>query len=87
MGISLAFGGGAMAQGTFIAVTAQGLAEALGMAAWSLFLGVVATWSHRYLSSKVEAFDIEIENESVKLVNSLVLHLERRNSMPDVPRP
>lgn len=77
LGISRSFGGGAMARSTFIASTAEGIAEALLLTALSLLLGLLTTWAYNYLNSKLEAFDIEMESESAKLVNYLVIHLGR----------
>jgi biopolymer transport protein ExbB/TolQ len=78
MGIYRSFGGGALAQSTWIAVIAEGLADALLLTALSLLLGVLTVWCYRYLHREVEALDLEMENESVKTLNYLVVYLRQQ---------
>ncbi|MGO8789134.1 MAG: MotA/TolQ/ExbB proton channel family protein [Terriglobia bacterium] len=73
LGIVDAFPGCGAALWTCLAYNFEGLADALLMTALSLLLGVLTTWSYKYLTGELEAFDSEMENESVKLVNYLVI--------------
>jgi biopolymer transport protein ExbB/biopolymer transport protein TolQ len=63
---------------TIFAYLFEALADALLLTALSLVLGVLTMWCYKYLNSEVEAFDREMKNESVRLVNYLVIHLGRQ---------
>ncbi len=54
------------------------LSGALVPAALGLLVAVPALCCYRYLSSEIEAFDLEMENASLQLLNSLTMHLARR---------
>jgi len=84
LGISDSFGGCSGARSTCMAYYFAGLADALLLTALSLLLGVLTTWCYKYLNSELEAFDIEVENESAKLVNYLVVHPGRQERLPSV---
>lgn len=51
------------------------LSEAMGLTALGLFVAILASCFHRYLSSQMEAFDMEMENSSADLTNCLLVHL------------
>jgi biopolymer transport protein ExbB len=78
MGIVDAFPGCGAAKWTCLAYNFEGLADALWLTALSLLLGLLTVWSHKYLNSELEAFDREMGNESVRLVNYLVIHLGKQ---------
>jgi biopolymer transport protein ExbB/TolQ len=78
LGIWYSFGGYSGSRSTWMAYTAEGISNALLPSALSLLLGVLTMWCYTYLNSEVEAFDREMKNESVRLVNYLVIHLGRQ---------
>lgn len=50
-----------------------------------LFVAVIAFWFHQYLRYQLQAFELEMQNASVDLVNRLIVHLERlRTANPTV---
>jgi biopolymer transport protein ExbB/biopolymer transport protein TolQ len=83
LGIANSFAGCGGAKWTCLAYTFEGLAEALLLTALSLLLGVLTTWSYKYLNGELEAFDREMETASVKLLNYLVIYLGRKKSRPE----
>jgi biopolymer transport protein ExbB/TolQ len=77
-GIVNSFPGCGAAASTCMAATADLLSKALVLAALGLLVAVPSVWCHKYLSSELEAFDIEMENESLELVNYLTIPLGQR---------
>jgi hypothetical protein len=68
------------------AVTSR-ISDAMVPGILGLFVAVIAFWFHQYLSNQVQAFDVEMQNASVDLVNRIVVHLERlRTANPTVWR-
>ena len=55
-----------------ITSVASGISEALVTTALGLLVAVPAVWCYNYFSSKVESFDVEMENSSMELVSYLV---------------
>jgi signal peptidase I len=53
------------------------LSNAMALTALGLFVAILSFWFYRYLNNRMAAFDVEMENASVDLVNRLVVHLER----------
>jgi len=47
------------------------LSEAIVPTAFGLLVGLLALWFYRYLNSKVEAFDLEMESAALELANRL----------------
>jgi biopolymer transport protein ExbB/biopolymer transport protein TolQ len=43
-----------------------------------LLVAVPAVWCFNYFTSKLEGFDIEMENSSMEMVNYLLIRLEQR---------
>ena len=78
LGIPTAFKGCIGERSACIAATIDAIATALVPAALGLLVALPAFWCYRYLSSRVEAFDIEMESASVQVVNWLT-HLARRD--------
>jgi biopolymer transport protein TolQ len=62
-----------------MAAVADGLSTSFVPAALGLLVAIPAVWCYNYLTSEMEALDMEMQNASVELVNSLVIHLRRRN--------
>lgn len=77
-GIMDSFKGCGADKATCMAATFQGLSEGLLPTALGLLVALPALLCHKYLRSELEASDLEMENESLKLVNYLTVYLERR---------
>src|SRR5579863_226910 len=50
-----------------------GIAEALVTTAFGLLVAVPAVWAYNYFTNKVEAFDVEMDNSSMELINYFIL--------------
>jgi biopolymer transport protein ExbB/biopolymer transport protein TolQ len=72
VGIMNAFRASGPAQATGIQSVASGISEALVTTALGLLVAVPAVWCYNYFTSKVENFDVEMENSSMELVSYLV---------------
>ena len=72
VGIINAFKGIASSQATGLAAVAGGISEALVTTALGLFVAVPAVWVFNIFTSKVEAFDVEMDNSSSELVDYFV---------------
>jgi biopolymer transport protein ExbB/TolQ len=77
VGIMNAFRASAPTKGAGITTVASGISEALVTTALGLLVAVPAVWCYNYFTSKVEGFDVEMENSSMELVSYLV-RLEQR---------
>jgi biopolymer transport protein ExbB/TolQ len=77
VGIMNAFRASGPARGAGITSVASGISEALVTTALGLLVAVPAVWCYNYFTSKVESFDVEMENSSMELVSYLV-RLEQR---------
>ncbi len=71
-GIMNAFEGISKQKLTGLAAVAGGIAEALVTTAFGLFVAVPAVWAYNYFTNKVEAFDVEMDNSSMELVNYFI---------------
>jgi biopolymer transport protein ExbB/TolQ len=60
-----------------MAATVAGVSESLMWTAFGLVVALEALWFYRYLSTQVEAFEIEMKSASLQLANDLSLHLRR----------
>jgi biopolymer transport protein ExbB/biopolymer transport protein TolQ len=76
VGILNAFRGISEAKATGLGAVAGGIAEALVTTAVGLFVAIPAVMMYNYLSGRVEAFDVEMDNSSSELVDYF---LKRRN--------
>jgi biopolymer transport protein ExbB/biopolymer transport protein TolQ len=72
-----AFRASGPARGAGITSVASGISEALVTTALGLLVAVPAVWCYNYFTTKVESFDVEMENSSMELVSYLV-RLEQR---------
>jgi signal peptidase I len=62
---------------------ARALSQSLVTTALGLFVGVLALCAYRYLSDRVAKLQREMENQSIDLVNNLILHVRRSgNTQP-----
>ncbi|MCL4524024.1 MAG: MotA/TolQ/ExbB proton channel family protein [Acidobacteria bacterium] len=72
IGIINAFKGISAEKATGLAAVAGGIAEALVTTAIGLFVAVPAVWAYNYFTNKVEAFDVEMDNSSMELINYFI---------------
>lgn len=72
VGIINAFKGIASSQATGLAAVAGGISEALVTTAIGLFVAIPAVWVFNIFTSKVEAFDVEMDNSSSELIDYFV---------------
>jgi signal peptidase I len=77
LGIMNSFQSMGASKTTAMAATADRLSQAMTPGLLGLLVAILALWFHRYLNNDLEAFDLEMKNASVDLVNRLVVHLER----------
>ncbi len=54
---------------TGLTAVAGGIAEALVTTAFGLFVAVPAVWMYNYFTTKIEAFDVEMDNSSSELID------------------
>jgi biopolymer transport protein ExbB/TolQ len=69
MGILNAFTGIANTKATGLAAVAGGIAEALVTTAIGLLVAIPAVMMFNYLTGRVEAFDVEMDNSSSELID------------------
>jgi biopolymer transport protein ExbB len=73
VGIINAFKGIEAEKATGLSAVAGGIAEALITTAFGLVVAVPAVWAYNYFTNKVEAFDVEMDNSSMELINYFLL--------------
>jgi len=71
LGIHNSFGGFNGSKESLMAAIFEGLSQALVPAALGLIVALVAMWCYKYLLTEVEAFDSDMENASLQLINQL----------------
>ncbi len=69
IGIINAFEGISSEKSTGLGAVAGGISEALVATAIGLFVAIPAVWMFNYFNSKVEAFDVEMDNSSSELID------------------
>jgi biopolymer transport protein ExbB/biopolymer transport protein TolQ len=72
VGIINAFHGIAQSQATGLAAVAGGISEALVATGIGLFVAIPAVWVFNLFTSKVEAFDVEMDNSASELIDYFV---------------
>src|SRR5579875_404686 len=72
MGIINAFKGISAQKVTGLSAVAGGIAEALVTTALGLLVAVPAVWTFNYFTNRVEAFDVEMDNSSMELINYFI---------------
>ncbi len=77
LGIIHAFQGISSAKSTGLAAVAGGIAEALVTTAIGLFVAIPAVWIYNYFTSKIEAFDVEMDNSSSELIDYFIKRTSR----------
>ena len=71
-GIINAFKKIAQTQASGLSTVAGGISEALVTTALGLLVAVPAVWTFNYFTNKVEAFDVEMDNSSMELINYFI---------------
>ena len=61
-----------------MAVLANNLSESLIPIAWGLAVAIPALWFYKYLSARLQDFDVEMEGATADLVSCLQICLARR---------
>ena len=69
LGIINAFKGISTEKSTGLGAVAGGISEALVTTALGLLVAIPAVWMYNYYTSKVESFDVEMENSSSELID------------------
>ena len=72
LGIIHAFGPIAAQKSTGLTAVAGGISEALVTTAIGLFVAVPAVWVYNYFTSRIEAFDVEMDNSSSELIDYFI---------------
>jgi biopolymer transport protein ExbB/biopolymer transport protein TolQ len=72
MGIINAFKGISAQKATGLSAVAGGISEALLTTALGLLVAVPAVWTFNYFTNRVEAFDVEMDNSSMELINYFI---------------
>lgn len=72
IGIINAFRGMALSGSGGLGAVSAGIAEALGATALGLFVAIPAVWMYNYFMSKVERFQVEMENSSSQLIDYFI---------------
>jgi biopolymer transport protein ExbB/TolQ len=62
----------------WIAMVADGISKGLVPTAWSVALAVLTQWCCKHLLKQLKAFDLEMKNQSAKVLNLLIVCLEQR---------
>lgn len=77
LGIINAFTGIQAQKSTGLTAVAGGIAEALVTTAFGLFVAVPAVWAYNYFATKIEAFDVEMDNSSSELIDYFLKRSQR----------
>jgi biopolymer transport protein ExbB len=77
LGIIHAFQGISSAKSTGLAAVAGGISEALVTTAIGLFVAIPAVWIYNYFTTKVESFDVEMDNSSSELIDYFIKRTSR----------
>ena len=78
LGIINAFKGISTEKTTGLAAVAGGIAEALVTTAFGLFVAVPAVWAYNYFTGKLEAYDVEMNNSSMEMVDYFIKRRARK---------
>ncbi len=69
VGIINAFKGIEAEKASGLSAVAGGISEALVATALGLLVAIPAVWAFNYFTNKIEAFDVEMDNSSMELIN------------------
>ena len=78
VGIINAFQGISSEKSTGLAAVAGGISEALVTTAIGLFVAIPAVWMFNIFTSKVESFDVEMDNSSSELIDYFLKRTQAR---------
>jgi biopolymer transport protein ExbB len=78
LGIIHAFQGISSQKSTGLGAVAGGISEALVTTAIGLFVAIPAVWVYNYFTSKIEAFDVEMDNSSSELIDYFIKRTGRK---------
>lgn len=78
VGIIHAFQGISAQKTTGLTAVAGGIAEALVTTAIGLFVAVPAVWVYNYFTSRIEGFDVEMDNSSSELIDYFIKRMQRK---------
>jgi len=78
LGIINSFRGISAQKSTGLAAVAGGISEALVSTAIGLFVAVPAVWMYNYFTSKIEAFDVEMDNSSSELIDYFIKRMSNK---------
>ena len=78
VGIINAFRGISAEKSTGLAAVAGGIAEALVLTALGLFVAIPAVWMYNYFTTKVDGFDVEMDNSSSELIDYFLKRSQAR---------
>jgi biopolymer transport protein ExbB len=77
LGIIHPFQGIAGSKSTGLAAVAGGISEALVTTAIGLFVAIPAVWIYNYFTTKIESFDVEMDNSSSELIDYFIKRASR----------
>jgi biopolymer transport protein ExbB/biopolymer transport protein TolQ len=77
LGIIHAFQGISSSKTTGLAAVAGGISEALVTTAIGLFVAIPAVWIYNYFTTKIESFDVEMDNSSSELIDYFIKRASR----------
>ncbi len=77
VGIINAFKGISTEKSTGLGAVAGGISEALVATAIGLFVAVPAVWMYNIFTSRIEAFDVEMDNSSSELIDYFLKRTQR----------
>ncbi len=77
LGIIHAFEGIANSKTTGLGAVAGGISEALVTTAFGLFVAIPAVWIYNYFTTKIESFDVEMDNSSSELIDYFIKRAQR----------
>ena len=80
VGIINAFKGISSQKSTGLGAVAGGISEALVTTAIGLFVAIPAVWLFNFFTSKMEAFDVEMDNSSSELVDYFIKRTTAKGS-------
>ncbi len=78
VGIIHAFQGISAQKSTGLAAVAGGIAEALVTTMIGLGVAIPAVWVYNYFTSRIEGFDVEMDNSSSELIDYFIKRLQRK---------
>jgi biopolymer transport protein ExbB/TolQ len=77
LGIINAFTGISAQKSTGLSAVAGGISEALVTTAFGLFVAVPAVWMFNYFTTKIEGYDVEMDNSSSELIDYFLKRTQR----------